>query len=124
MTSSLSYDIIQHIETFVQKKDSECFSPTSRIMKRFINDANGEYLSDLKKHIETSIFFNLGDMEAIENLHPDYHHRLTTRISNNHQRIMKMIKKYNLLKILKNNVTLYTKRKYKKKFPPIGYFHR
>ena len=39
MTIVLPYDIIQHIQSFVQKKDSECNSPTSELMTKFIKDS-------------------------------------------------------------------------------------
>lgn len=125
MTSSLSYDIIHHIESFVQKKDSECYSPTSIIMKQFINKANSEYLTDLKSNIKTSISLNLEDINAIENIHhSNYRNQLQNRIKNNIKTIIRMMYKFNLLKILKNNIELYTKRKYIRKKPkPIGYFY-
>ena len=108
-----------------KKKDSECYSPTSIIMKKFINKANSEYLADLKSNINTSITLNLEDIKAIVNIHhSNYSNQLQARINNNQKRIMKLIYKFNLLKILKNNIGLYIKRKYIRKKPkPIGYFY-
>ena len=124
MTSSLPYDIIRHIESFVQKKDCECYSPTAIIMKQFINNANSEYLAELKYNINELIFLNLDYIEIIKNIHhSNYHHQLQNRILINHKRINRMTYKFNLLKILKNNIAVYLKRKYIKKKPPIGYFY-
>ena len=92
-------------------------------MKPLINKANDETLSDLKSHIKTLIFFREADENSLENLHPDYQPQLQARINNNQKIIMYLIKRFNMLKILKNNITLYTKRKYVKKQPPIGYFY-
>ena len=39
MAIILPHDIIQHIQSFVQKKDSECNSPTSELMTKFIKDS-------------------------------------------------------------------------------------
>ena len=39
MTRVLPYYIIQHVQSFVQKKDSECYDPTSTIMNQFIKDS-------------------------------------------------------------------------------------
>lgn len=39
MAIILPHDIIQHIQSFVQKKDSECNSPTSELMAKFIKDS-------------------------------------------------------------------------------------
>ena len=89
MAIILPHDIIQHIQSVVQKKDSECNSPTSELMTKFIKDSiRGLHAFELDTverympYIVKDLFQRIDDEDVFTNqliFYNDKHEKLLQR---------------------------------------------
>ena len=96
MAIILPHDIKQHIQSFVQKKDSECNSPTSELMTKFIKDSiiglHAYELETFKRYIPfiiKDLYQRIEDDDVLTNqliFYNDKHEKLLQR-----ERFSKMI---------------------------------